>query len=95
MALNPFTQFDRQNQSNPAQDVVPITADPGELTDPADSQVYIARALIADVAGTVTIVTPAGRTRTGVPLQPGMNPIGAKRVTAIDIITSLWGVRDD
>lgn len=95
MTSNPFVEYDRQNQCNPAPDVVPITAGPGDLVDPSDSAVYIARALIADVAGTVTILTPAGRTRTGVPLQPGMNAIGARRVTAISTIASLWGVRDD
>lgn len=76
---------------HPADDVIPITAGAGALTDAATGLTYVARALLCDVAGTATIVTPRGNTRTAVPLAAGWNPIGAREVTATTV-TSLWGV---
>jgi hypothetical protein len=79
--------------TEPAYDLAPITPGAGLLTDPDGGAVYVARALLCEVGGVATIVTAAGKTRTGVPLQAGMNPISAQRVTAVTDVTNLWGVK--
>lgn len=82
-----------KNPMFPAFDMAPITAGAGLLTDPDGGDIYTARALLCEVGGTATIVTPALKTRTGVPLSAGMNPIAAVRVTAVTGVTNLWGVK--
>jgi hypothetical protein len=90
--MNPFVEYERNDLSSPAQDISPITPGAGLLTDPVDSAVYVARALLCETAGLATIITPVGITRTGVPLIAGWNPIGAQRVTAF-AGTNLWGIK--
>jgi hypothetical protein len=69
---------------DPALDVAPITPGAGDIIDPADSTVYVARALLCGSAGLATIETLSGKTRVGVPLVQGWNPIGAKQLTVFN-----------
>jgi hypothetical protein len=81
-----------RNPTFPAFDCAPITPGAGLLTDPDGGDIYIARALLCETGGLATIVTPEGKTRTGIPLAAGINPLGALRVTAF-AGTNLWGVK--
>ena len=77
---------------DPAFDAAPITPGAADLVDPADSSVYVARALWCETAGLITFKTQAGVVRTGFPLTAGPNPVGAVQVTAFTG-TNLWGVK--
>jgi hypothetical protein len=77
---------------DPAFDAAPITPGSGDLVDPLDSSVYVARALWCETAGLVTFKTQAGNVRTDFPLVAGPNPVGAVQVTAFSG-SNLWGVK--
>jgi hypothetical protein len=50
------------------------------------------RGIIADVAGTMTGHDAFGNLVTGMPLQPGYNPISMGGITSIATTTQVWGV---
>lgn len=74
MAVNDPILDAREGQSKglmPASDVVPVVF---------DATISEARAILSASAGTVDIVTAAGVTRTGVPIQAGIMPIRIAQV---------------
>ena len=49
--------------------------------------------LLCGTGGLATIVDAGGITRTGVPLQPGYNPIACKRVFATGLLAlNIWAL---
>lgn len=70
-----------------ANDVVPVTPD-----DNSDLPNGMAQGLLLDAAGTVTVITAAGETRTNVPMQQGYNPIRVKRVKTGGTATNIWAL---
>lgn len=71
----------------PASKVVPVTPDDGN-----DLPGGVCRALLVGTAGTATLIDASGAERSGVPLQQGYNPIGARRVKAGGTAANLWAL---
>ena len=67
----------------PAYDVVPVVF---------DAEIAESRAILSASAGTVDIVTAAGKTRTGIPIQAGITPIRIAQVKTGGTIVAadLW-----
>lgn len=73
-----------------SRDPSPITPGDNDLVHFVTTNTYVARALLCSAACTATIVSVAGHTVTGLPLQQGWNPQGAKRVISVST-GSIWG----
>lgn len=71
-------------KSDPLTDYVPVTPANTELPDGP------CRAIIVAAAGTVNLTTIKDEDRDGVPLQPGINPIVAKKIRAGGTATNLF-----
>lgn len=92
MAVSPFRTGGGAGIIGPAGGVAPITPSGSNLTDPANSQEYVARALVCETAGKIDFTDADGNPRTNFPLQAGFNPVGAIKITAFTG-TNLWGVK--
>ena len=67
-----------------AKDVIPLTKAAGEFAT--------TRGVLVGTAGDLNIVTAAGKTRTAVPFQAGMNAIRIKELLAGGTGDDVWGV---
>lgn len=74
----------RSNATEPLWDVVAVTAGSDPLPDGT------CRAILATAAGTVNITTPAGNEVDDVPVNIGVNPIGATHIRAGGTATGLF-----
>ncbi len=77
-----------------ANDLVPVTKSD---TNDVWGNTYSAASkpcngLLVGTAGTATVVTAAGNTRTSIPLQAGFNPIRVKQVTNTGGASDIWAV---
>lgn len=86
MPANPFSS-QSTGLIGPAAAILPVTK-----SDTADLGGGVCRALLVGTAGTANLLDATGNTVTGLPLQPGYNPIGVQRVLTGGTADNIWAL---
>ncbi len=83
---NPFSSHNG-GLNAPASRIRPITPD-----DESDLPGGVCRALLVGSAGTANLIDASGTEHSGVPLQQGYNPLGARRIKTGGTAANIWAL---
>ena len=86
MPTNPFSS-QSAGLIGPAAQILPITK-----SDTDDLANGICRALLVGTPGTANLMDATGNAVANVPLQPGFNPIGVRRLMTGGTVDNVWAI---